>query len=41
MRLSARNRLRGRVVEVTKGASTADVRVDVGGTAITAAIARD
>ena len=38
MRISARNRLKGTVVEVTKGATTAHVKMDVGGTIVTAAI---
>lgn len=41
MRLSARNRLRGKVVEVTKGQTTAHVRIDVNGTVITAAITNE
>lgn len=31
MRLSARNKLKGRIVEVTKGQTTAHVRLDIGG----------
>ena len=31
MRLSARNQLKGRIVEVTKGQTTAHVRIDIGG----------
>ncbi len=31
MRISARNQIKGTVVEVKKGATTAHVRVDVGG----------
>ena len=38
MRISARNRLKGKVTEVTKGATTAHVKIDVGGTIVTAAI---
>jgi molybdopterin-binding protein len=38
MKLSARNRLKGRIVEVTKGQTTAHVRIDVNGTVVTAAI---
>lgn len=38
MRLSARNALKGTVVEVTKGATTSHVRIDVGGAIVTAAI---
>ncbi len=38
MKISARNILKGKVVEVTKGATTAHVRIDVGGTVVTASI---
>ncbi len=38
MKISARNRLKGTVVEVAKGATTAHVRIDVGGTVVTASI---
>ena len=38
MRISARNRLKGRITEVTKGATTAHVKIDVGGTIVTASI---
>ncbi len=38
MRISARNRLKGRIVEVTKGATTAHVKIDVGGTVVTSSI---
>jgi len=31
MRISARNWLQGKIVEVTKGATTAHVKIDVGG----------
>lgn len=31
MKLSARNQLKGRVVAVTKGQTTAHVRIDIGG----------
>jgi molybdopterin-binding protein len=31
MKLSARNLLKGKVVELTKGATTAHVRLDIGG----------
>lgn len=34
MKLSARNQLKGRVVSVNKGATTAHVRIDIGGGAI-------
>jgi molybdopterin-binding protein len=38
MRISARNRLKGKITEVTKGATTAHVKIDVRGTIVTAAI---
>lgn len=34
MKLSARNQLKGRIVEVTKGATTSHVRIEVGQDAI-------
>lgn len=42
MKLSARNVLKGRVVEVTRGQTTAHVRLDIGnGAVITAAITNE
>jgi len=41
MKLSARNRLRGQIVDVKKGATTAHVRIDVGGQIVTAAITNE
>ena len=41
MKISARNRLKGRVVEVRKGQTTAHVRIDVYGIMITAAITNE
>lgn len=42
MKLSARNILSGTIVEVTKGATTSHVRLDVGGgTIVTASITND
>jgi molybdopterin-binding protein len=38
MKISARNVLTGKIVEVTKGATTAHVKIDVGGTIVTSAI---
>lgn len=37
MKLSARNMLKGTVVEVVKGATTAHVRIDIGGGAVVTA----
>jgi len=42
MKLSARNMLKGTVVEVTKGQTTAHVRIDIGGgNVITASITNE
>jgi molybdopterin-binding protein len=39
MKISARNRLKGKIVEITKGATTAHVRIDIGnGSIVTASI---
>jgi len=37
MKLSARNQFKGRIVDVTKGATTSHVRIDVGGGVIVTA----
>jgi molybdopterin-binding protein len=41
VKISARNRLKGRIVEVRKGAITAHVRLDVNGTIVTASITNE
>ena len=41
MKISARNRLKGRIVEVKKGATTAHVRLDVSGAIVTASITNE
>lgn len=41
MKLSARNKLKGQIVEVRRGTTTAHVRIDIGGQTITAAITND
>jgi molybdopterin-binding protein len=42
MKLSARNQLKGKVVDVTKGATTSHIRVDLGhGVIITASITNE
>lgn len=42
MRLSARNQLKGTIVEVTKGATTSHVKIDIGdGVVVTASITND
>ena len=38
MKISARNVLKGKIVEVQKGATTAHVKLDVGGTIVTSSI---
>jgi molybdopterin-binding protein len=42
MKLSARNKLKGKIVDVQKGATTTHVRIDVGGDAtVTASITNE
>jgi len=41
MKLSARNQLKGNVIEVRKGATTAHVQIDIGGQIITASITNE
>ncbi len=42
MKISARNRLKGRIVEVRKGATTAHVRIDIGdGVVVTSSITNE
>lgn len=41
MKISARNVLKGKIVEVKKGATTAHVRIDVGGAVVTASITNE
>ncbi len=41
MKISARNRLKGKIVEVTKGHTTAHVRIDVNGAVVTASITNE
>ena len=42
MKLSARNQLKGRVVEVRRGATTAHVRIDIGnGVIVTSSITNE
>jgi molybdopterin-binding protein len=41
MKISARNRLMGTIVEIKKGATTAHVRLDVSGTVVTASITNE
>ncbi|MBN9251759.1 MAG: transporter [Mesorhizobium sp. 61-13] len=41
MKISARNQLKGKIVEVAKGATTAHVRIDIGGAIVTASITNE
>lgn len=41
MKISARNVLKGKIVEVKKGATTAHVRIDLGGSTVTASITNE
>jgi len=41
MKLSARNQLKGKIVDVKKGATSAHVRIDIGGQTLTASITND
>ena len=41
MKLSARNKLKGKIVDVKKGATTAHVRIDIGDQVVTAAITNE
>jgi molybdopterin-binding protein len=41
MKISARNRLQGKIIDVKKGATTAHIRIDVGGQIVTAAITNE
>ena len=41
MKISARNRLEGTIVDVRKGATTAHVRIDIGGTIVTSSITNE
>ena len=38
MKVSARNMLKGKIVDVTKGTTTAHVKIDVGGIVVTASM---
>jgi molybdopterin-binding protein len=41
MKISARNVLKGKIVDIVKGATTAHIRIDIGGTVVTASITNE
>jgi molybdopterin-binding protein len=41
MKISARNTLKGKIVEITKGATTSHVRIDIGGVVVTSSITNE
>ncbi len=41
MKISARNQLKGTIVDVVKGATTSHVRIDIGGAVVTASITNE
>lgn len=41
MKISARNRLKGKIVEVRKGATTSHVKIDIGGQIVTSSITNE
>jgi molybdopterin-binding protein len=41
MKLSARNILKGKITDVKKGATTAHIKIDIGGQMVTAAITNE
>ncbi|HEX3505505.1 MAG TPA: molybdopterin-binding protein [Xanthobacteraceae bacterium] len=41
MKLSARNKLKGKIVEVKKGATTTHVKIDIGGSVVTSSITNE
>jgi molybdopterin-binding protein len=41
MKLSARNQLKGKIIDVKKGATTTHVRIDIGGQIVTASITNE
>jgi molybdopterin-binding protein len=41
MKISARNVLKGKILEITKGATTSHVRLDLGGATVTASITNE
>jgi molybdopterin-binding protein len=41
VKISARNTLKGKIVDIVKGATTSHVRIDIGGAVVTASITNE
>jgi len=41
MKISARNRLKGTIISVTKGSTTSHVKIDINGTVVTSSITNE
>ncbi len=41
MKISARNRIKGKITAVNKGATTSHVKIDIGGATVTASITNE
>jgi molybdopterin-binding protein len=41
MKISARNQIKGKVVDIVKGATTSHVRIDIGGAVVMASITNE
>ncbi len=41
MKISARNRLKGKIIAINKGATTSHVRIDIGGGIVTSSITNE
>lgn len=41
MKISARNQLKGTIIDVVKGATTSHVRIDIGGAIVTSSITNE
>jgi molybdopterin-binding protein len=41
MKISARNTLKGKIVDIVKGTTTSHVRIDIGGAVVTASITNE
>jgi molybdopterin-binding protein len=41
MKLSARNKIKGKIIDVKKGATTTHVKIDIGGAVVTSSITNE